>query len=372
MRKLTIGILAHVDAGKTTLVESILYKTGNIRKLGRVDHKDAFLDTFDLEKDRGITIFSKEAIFKTPNYEITLLDTPGHVDFSTDMERTLSVLDYAIMVISGTDGVQGHTETLWELLERYKVPTFIFINKMDMETAGSGAIMGELKKTLSDACIDFTVNKDSIEFMENIAILDEKLLDKYLKDGSVGKKDIIELINKRKVFPCYFGSALKLEGVEMLIKGIDQYTKASICPQEFGAKVYKISRDEQGNRLTHMKVTGGSLKVKMQISNSKESDNTGDINKPWEEKVDQIRLYSGEKFEVVDEVKAGSICTVVGLTKTYPGQGLGFEQDAAIPLLEPVLNYKIILPEESNVYSILSNLRMLEDEDPQLQIVWSE
>ncbi len=357
MKKLTIGILAHVDAGKTSLAESILYTSGNIRELGRVDHKDAFLDTFALERERGITIYSKQATFKTSNYEITLLDTPGHVDFSTEMERTLSVLDYAILVINASDGVQGHTETLWRLLKRYKIPTFIFVNKMDLQRVKQGTVMKDLKKLLSDACIDFTLDEKSNEFMESIAMSHEQLLEDYLDNGFVNPDNIVNMIRKRKVFPCYFGSALKIEGIDRLIYGIDKYSKAPSYPKAFAAKVYKISRDDQGKRLTYMKITGGSLKVKMQIN---------------QEKIDQIRIYSGDKYEGVDKVEAGSVCAVTGLNETYPGQGLGSSSDAIIPMLEPVLNYKIILPDECNVYSMLSDLHKLEDEDPQLQIVWSE
>lgn len=357
MKKLVIGIFAHVDAGKTTLAESILYKTGNIRKLGRVDHKDAFLDTFDLERERGITIYSKQAVFQSSNYKITLLDTPGHVDFSTEMERALSVLDYGILVINASDGVQEHTETLWRLLETYNVPTFIFVNKMDLNRSNHKAIMKEIKDLLSDSCIDFSGDKKSSEFMESLAMSDEGLLDIYLEKGSIEDGSIRDIIRKRKIFPTYFGSALKMEGIDTFIDGLDKYVKSPSYPKEFAGRVFNISRDEQGNRLTHMKITGGSLQVKKLIG---------------EEKVDQIRIYSGAKYDAVDEVEAGSICAVTGLNETFPGQGLGFESEDLLPMLEPVLNYKLILPEGANEYTMLSNLRELEDEDPQLQIEWSD
>ena len=357
MKKLVIGIFAHVDAGKTTLAESILYKTENIRKLGRVDHKDAFLDTFDLERERGITIYSKQAVFQSSNYKITLLDTPGHVDFSTEMERALSVLDYGILVINASNGVQEHTETLWRLLETYNVPTFIFVNKMDLNRSNHKAIMKEIKDLLSDSCIDFSGDKKSSEFMESLAMSDEGLLDIYLEKGSIEDGSIRDIIRKRKIFPTYFGSALKMEGIDTFIDGLDKYVKSPSYPKEFAGRVFNISRDEQGNRLTHMKITGGSLQVKKLIG---------------EEKVDQIRIYSGAKYDAVDEVEAGSICAVTGLNETFPGQGLGFESEDFLPMLEPVLNYKLILPEGANEYTMLSSLRELEDEDPQLQIEWSD
>ncbi len=367
MKKLIIGILAHVDAGKTTLAESILYLSGSIRELGRVDHKNAFLDTYELERARGITIFSKQAVFTYKDIAVSLLDTPGHVDFSAEMERTLQVLDYAILVISGRDGVQGHTETLWKLLVQYKIPTYIFVNKMDLDRADRKALIGELKKLLSDGCIDFNEQQHTKTFMEKLAMCDETLLDKYIATGEVEKKDIAQLITQRKIFPCYFGSALNLEGVETFLNGLAQFTKCPCYSDAFGARIYKIVRDDQGNRLTYMKITGGSLKVKMLLSNRNENET--DI---WEEKVDQIRIYSGSKYETVDEVEAGSVCAVIGISKTYPGQGLGIEAESNMPILEPVLNYQILLPPECNIYSMLSKLRELEEEDPQLHIVWSE
>ncbi len=342
MNRLVLGVLAHVDAGKTTLAESILYKTGSIRKLGRVDHRDTFLDTNEIERARGITIFSKQAIFTTKDLEVTLLDTPGHVDFSTEMERTLQILDYAILIISGSDGVQGHTETLWKLLGRYNIPTFIFVNKMDMEGTDKLLLLGELKDKLSEGCVDFSTDYTSRTFMENVAMSDEALLEKYLEEEVIETSDIADLISRRKIFPCYFGSALKIEGIDILIDGLERFVKSPTYPEDFGAKVYKISRDDQGNRITYMKITGGSLKVKMALSNSK-TDKSSDA---WEEKVDQIRIYSGDRYDTVEEVKAGAVCGVTGLTNTYPGEGLGIEKGSDIPLLEPILNYKIMTTEE--------------------------
>lgn len=380
MKKLVIGILAHVDAGKTTLAESMLYLTGSIRKLGRVDHKNAFLDNYELERARGITIFSKQAIFSYKDLIITLLDTPGHVDFSAEMERTLQVLDYAILVISGSDGVQGHTETLWKLLTRYKIPTFLFINKMDLDITDRQALMDDIKKKFHEGCVDFGEEQDVI-LMENLAMCDEELLDKYINYGIIDEKDITKLIIKRKAFPCYFGSALKIDGVEEFLNGLYRYTRCKNYPDAFGAKVYKISRDEQGNRLTYMKITGGSLKVKMPLTNRKDNQVDKDNNnlslnyKPkeiWEEKVDQIRIYSGSKFDTVDEIEAGDVCAVTGLSKTYPGEGLGIENDLDMPILKPVLTYQLILPPDCNAFSLLSQLRQLEEEDPTLHIVWHE
>lgn len=359
MNKLVIGILAHVDAGKTTLAESILYLTGSIRKLGRVDHKNTFLDTFELERARGITIFSKQAELSLKDKKVTLLDTPGHVDFSTEMERTLQILDVAILVVSGSDGVQGHTKTLWRLLERYKIPTFIFVNKMDLVETNRNDILFELKNSLCDGCVDFNMEQDKALWMENLAMCEEAVLEKYMERGTVAEEEAIDLIYERKVFPCYFGSALKLEGVEAFLEGLNKFTRLPYYSTEFGAKVYKISRDEQGNRLTHLKITGGSLKVKMPLS----IDN---------EKVDQIRIYSGVKYVSVDEVRAGMVCAVTGLTKTYAGEGLGIEEISLTPLLEPVLSYQILLPPNSDIPGMLLKLRQLEEEDPQLHIIWNE
>lgn len=355
-----IGLLAHVDAGKTTLAESLLYHTGAIRKMGRVDHQNAFLDTYELERARGITIFSKQAGFTLGDREVVLLDTPGHVDFSAEMERTLQILDYAVLIIGGTDGVQGHVETLWRLLRQYKIPVFLFINKMDQDGANPAEILKELQGRLDEKCIDFTASQPQEEFMENLAMCDETVLETYLEEGEISEKQIRELIARRNVFPCYFGSALKSQGIQEFLKGLETYTKVPDYPDTFGAKVYKISRDEKGSRLTHMKITGGSLKVKQVLS-----------GEDWEEKADQIRIYSGAGFEAVKEVPAGAVCAVTGLTRTHAGQGLGIEQTSGEPLLIPVLNYEIQLPEECDVHQMFLKLRQLEEEEPELHIVWN-
>lgn len=360
MKKLVTGILAHVDAGKTTLSEGLLYTSGAIRKIGRVDNRDAFLDTYAQERARGITIFSKQARLTFEDTEITLLDTPGHVDFSTEMERTLQVLDYAILVISALDGVQGHTDTLWKLLENYNIPTFIFVNKMDQPGTDGPWILQELKRRLDDGCVDFT-NDTSDSFYENAAMAEEAMVEEYLETGELSKEHIIGAIKNRKLFPCYFGSALKLQGIEELLKGIIAYSKEPEYGEHFAARVFKISRDEQGNRLTHLKVTGGSLKVKEMI-----------CTEEWEEKVNQIRFYSGNKFESVSEAKAGCICAVTGLSVTRPGEGLGEEWVEMPPVLEPVLTYRIRLPEGCDAAVMLPKLRMLEEEDPMLSIDWKE
>ncbi len=359
------GIVAHVDAGKTTLSESILYTSGAIRKMGRVDHGDAFLDTYKLERSRGITIFSKQALFSLGDTQITLLDTPGHVDFSAEMERTLQVLDYAILLISGADGVQGHTLTLWKLLKRYQIPTFLFVNKMDQPGTDEKALMEELKKRLDGNCVDFSGDRDTQEWQEQLAMCDETLLESYLEEGSVEEGEIPRLINERKLFPCFFGSALKMTGVQEFLQGLEKYIKMPEYPQEFGAKVFKIARDSQGNRLTYMKITGGSLKVKTVLRGQKDGEDR-------EEKADQIRIYSGEKYEMVNGASAGMVCAVTGLTFTYPGQGLGREAASDMPLLEPVLTYQIQLPPEYDVHKMLLNLRQLEEEEPLLHIVWNE
>ena len=364
-KHLTVGLLAHVDAGKTTLSESILYTCGAIRKMGRVDHGDAFLDTFELERSRGITIFSKQAVCTLGDTQITLLDTPGHVDFSAEMERTLQVLDYAILVISGADGVQGHTGTLWKLLERYQIPTFLFINKMDQPGTDEQALMTELKNRLDGNCLDFSCDRDTEEWQEQLAMCDERLLERYLEEGSVEEEEIPMLIRERKVFPCFFGSALKMTGVEVFLCGVEQYIRMPEYPAEFGAKVFKIARDPQGNRLTYMKITGGNLKVKTVFHGQKAGEEL-------DEKVDQIRIYSGEKYGAVNEAKAGTVCAVTGLTFTYPGQGLGIESASDMPVLEPVLTYQIQLPPECDVHKMLLNLRQLEEEEPLLHIVWNE
>ena len=366
-KRLCIGILAHVDAGKTTLSEAMLYTCGVIRKLGRVDSRDAFLDTYEMERERGITIFSKQAMLRTDDLEISLLDTPGHVDFSAEMERTLQVLDYAILVVSGMDGVQGHTRTLWKLLERYQVPTYLFINKMDQQGTDPAGLMTEIKEKLSDNCTDFgTEDKSSI--YESAALCEETLLNQYLEQGEISDRDIARLIVERKIFPCYFGSALKMDGVKSLLDGIRNY---GMCPEfgtELGARVFKILRDTQGSRLTYVKITGGALKVKDVLSYLPKNAEDGRIA----EKVNQIRIYSGEKYETVDVAEAGCICALTGLTGTYPGQGLGMEKDSPEPVLEPVLTYQMILPQEVHPAAFLPKLRMLEEEDPMLHVLWSE
>ena len=366
-KRLCIGILAHVDAGKTTLSEAMLYTCGVIRKLGRVDSRDAFLDTYEMERERGITIFSKQAMLRTDDLEISLLDTPGHVDFSAEMERTLQVLDYAILVVSGMDGVQGHTRTLWKLLKRYQVPTYLFINKMDQQGTDPAGLMTEIKEKLSDNCTDFgTEDKSSI--YESAALCEEALLNQYLEQGEISDRDIARLIVERKIFPCYFGSALKMDGVKSLLDGIRNY---GMCPKfgtELGARVFKILRDTQGNRLTYVKITGGALKVKDVLSYLPKNAEDGQIA----EKVNQIRIYSGEKYETVDVAEAGCICALTGLTGTYPGQGLGMEKDSPEPVLEPVLTYQMILPQEVHPAAFLPKLRMLEEEDPMLHVLWSE
>jgi ribosomal protection tetracycline resistance protein len=360
MKKLVFGILAHVDAGKTTLSEALLYTSGSIRKIGRVDKKDAFLDTYELERERGITIFSKQAQMSVKDMEMTLLDTPGHVDFSTEMERTLQVLDYAILVISGADGCQGHTETLWKLLTRYQIPVFVFINKMDQPGTEKEVLLAQLKKRLHEGCLDFSCT-DSEEFYENAAMTEEELLDHFLEYGSLTEEQIVEAIAERKIFPCFFGSALKLTGVEEFLSGIARYTKKRKYKEAFGARVFKIARDEQGSRMTYLKVTGGSLKVKDMIRTEE-----------WEEKVNQIRIYSGSKYHAVQEALPGTICAVTGLTNTKAGEGLGCEEGKTAAVLEPVLHYRINLPEGCDASQMIPKLRMLEEEDPQLHITWNE
>ncbi len=368
MKKLVIGILAHVDAGKTTLSESMLFLSGKIRKLGRVDNKDAYLDTYELERARGITIFSKQAMFDLQDTAVTLLDTPGHVDFSAEMERTLQVLDYAILVINGADGVQGHTQTLWRLLKKYQIPVFLFVNKMDQPGTEKESLLAELKSRLDDGCVDFT-DTASEEFYDQVAMCEESLMEQFLDEGEIPKEQLMQAIRKRQLFPCYFGSALKVEGIEEFMQGISEYTIEPEYGDDFGAKVFKIARDEQGNRLTYLKITGGMLKVKSQLSNEKEGMAKEEI---WQEKVNQIRLYSGQKFESVNELTAGSICAVTGLTKTHPGQGLGVEAASEVPVLEPVLSYQIILPDGVDKRSMLQKLRQLEEEVPELHIAWDE
>lgn len=362
-KRICTGLLAHVDAGKTTLSESMLYLSGKIRKLGRVDHQDAFLDTYELERARGITIFSKQAVFLWKDIEVILLDTPGHVDFSAEMERTLQVLDYAVLVISGSDGVQGHTATLWRLLKQYQIPTFIFVNKMDQDGTDRESILKELKKRLNEGCIDFSGASGrkgkSSEWFEELALCGEELLEEYLETGQIEKSSVAEAVCSRQVYPCYFGSALYAEGVEELLEGLGEYTINKEYLSDFGAKVYKIARDEQENRLTYLKVTGGILKVK-------------DILPDIEEKINQVRIYSGSKYKIVQEVTAGGICVVTGPEHTYPGQGIGAEEGLDMFVMEPVLTYQIQLPPDCDVHSMLQNLRQLEEEEPQLHIVWEE
>lgn len=360
MNKLVIGILAHVDAGKTSLSESLLYLSGRIRKFGRVDKGSAFLDNFELERARGITIFSKQAVFEAGDFQITLLDTPGHVDFSAEMERTLQVLDYAILVVSGADGVQGHTRTLWRLLAMYGIPAFIFINKMDLERFGRDQLMNMLKNQLDEGCVDFG-QAGTAAFFEQLAMCDEGLMETYLMAGRIDTHQIKEAIRWRRLFPCFFGSALRLEGVEAFIRGLTDYATAPVYPQEFRAKVFKISRDEKGNRLTHMKITGGRLKVRDVLSNG-----------TWEEKVNQIRIYSGRKYRAVSKADAGTVCAVAGLTRSRPGDGLGGEETSGRPVLEPVLTYQVIPPEGCDPKVILPKLRQVEEEDPELRVVWDE
>ena len=362
-KQLVIGILAHVDSGKTTLSEALLYGTGTIRKLGRVDHKDAFLDTDALEKARGITIFSKQALFTAGNTDFTLLDTPGHVDFSTETERTLQVLDYAVLVISGTDGVQSHTETLWRLLRRYRIPTFVFVNKMDLPGPGREALLTQLNRRLGDGFVDFGAEQADRD--EVLALCDERLMETMLDRGSLTDTDLIPAIARRHVFPCWFGSALKLQGVDALVEGLDRYTRPAPALEAFGAKVFKVSQDEQGNRLTWLRVTGGALKVKAQL--------TGEVDgEPWAEKANQLRLYSGAKFTLAECIGPGQVCAVTGLTKARPGEGLGAERDSDLPVLEPVLSYQVLLPEGADVHAALGKLHRLEEEEPQLHVVWNE
>ena len=362
MRKLVIGILAHVDAGKTTLSEGMLYTCGTLKRLGRVDHQDAFLDTEALERERGITIFSKQAVLPLSGVEVTLLDTPGHVDFSSEMERTLQVLDCAILVISGTDGVQGHTRTLWRLLERYHIPTLLFVNKMDLAGADRAVLMAELQR-LDSGCVDF--GQEGPGLQESVAMCDEGTLERYLERGRVEPEEIRALVEGRRLFPCWFGSALKLEGVAEFLEGVEQYAPRKCCPPQFGARVYKVARDAQGVRLTYLKITGGSLRVKTPLTG-------GEGEMRWEEKADQIRIYSGAKYRAVEEAEAGTVCAVTGLSRTRPGEGLGFEAAGQPPVLEPVLTYRLELPEGCDPHAALRQLRELEEEDPQLHILWDE
>lgn len=369
-KNVVVGILAHTDSGKTTLAESLLYLNGSIRKLGRVDYGNAFLDTYRLEKSRGITIFTKQAQLELPSKNVTLLDTPGHIDFSAEMERTLQVLDYAILVISGADGIQGHTKTLWKLLRRYHVPTFLFINKMDQEGTNQELLLKEVQQKLSENCIDFGQDKDSDAFFEQLAMCDEILMEAYLEEGSLESHIIKEKIREQKIYPCYFGSALKQEGVKELLAAMDENMLCKEYPKEFGARVFKIVRDEQNNRLTYMKITGGSLKVKMTLSSQKTQE-ASDSSK-WTEKVEQIRIYSGSQYTAVNEVEAGRVCAVTGLSKTFCGEGLGIETEPQLPMLEPVLTYKVKTPPECIVHTLFLQLCQLEEEVPELHVVWDE
>ncbi|MBR3149543.1 MAG: TetM/TetW/TetO/TetS family tetracycline resistance ribosomal protection protein [Eubacterium sp.] len=362
MKKITLGILAHVDSGKTTLSEAMLFRTGAISKLGRVDHRDSFLDTNSLERDRGITIFSKQAVMPFRDTQFTLLDTPGHVDFSAETERTLRVIDYAILVISATDGVQSHTLTLWRLLKKYKVPTFLFINKTDLDGADREFVMHQLKTRLSDCCVDFSDTKTS-EFFENVALCDDALLSRFYETERIEADNIISAVAQRKVFPCMFGSALKVEGVDEFLDCLYSYTKMPEYGESFGAKVYKISEDAQKNRLTFMKITGGALRVRDTLK-SKDGDDS--------EKVNQIRIYSGDKFTACDVAEAGTVCAVTGITFAKPGYGLGAEDDSALPILEPVLTYRVDILDGTDTHTVLSKMRILENEDPQLKVVWNE
>ena len=362
-KQIVLGILAHVDSGKTTLSEAMLYRAGVTRRLGRVDHKDAFLDTDALEKARGITIFSKQALLTASDTDITLLDTPGHVDFSTETERTLQVLDYAVLVVSGTDGVQSHTETLWRLLRRYHVPTFVFVNKMDLPGMERQELLAQLNRRLGEGFVDFGAEQADRD--EALALCDENLMDRMLDAGQLQDADLIPAIARRHVFPCWFGAALKLEGVDALLDGLDRYTRPAPALEAFGAKVFKVSQDEQGARLTWLRVTGGELKVKAQLTGEADGE-------PWAEKANQLRLYSGAKYTLVEAIGPGQVCAVTGLTKARPGEGLGAERDSDLPVLEPVLSYQVLLPEGADVHAALGKLHRLEEEEPQLHVVWNE
>ena len=362
-KQIVLGILAHVDSGKTTLSEAMLYRAGVTRRLGRVDHKDAFLDTDALEKARGITIFSKQALLTAGDTDITLLDTPGHVDFSTETERTLQVLDYAVLVVSGTDGVQSHTETLWRLLRRYHVPTFVFVNKMDLPGMERQELLAQLNRRLGEGFVDFGAEQADRD--EALALCDENLMDRMLDAGQLQDADLIPAIARRHVFPCWFGAALKLEGVDALLDGLDRYTRPAPALEAFGAKVFKVSQDEQGARLTWLRVTGGELKAKAQLTGEADGE-------PWAEKANQLRLYSGAKYTLAEAIGPGQVCAVTGLTKARPGEGLGAERDSDLPVLEPVLSYQVLLPEGADVHAALGKLHRLEEEEPQLHVVWNE
>ncbi len=362
MKRIVLGILAHVDSGKTTLSEALLYCTGNLSKLGRVDHQTSLLDNFELERKRGITIFSKQAILNYNDTEFTLLDTPGHVDFSAEAERTLQVLDYAILVISGTDGVQSHTATLWGLLKKYNVPCFIFVNKMDLDGADRERVLYDIRKKLSERCVDFT-DDGSDEFFESAALCSDELLNEYSERDSLSQDTLVKAVKGRRIFPCLFGSALRLEGIEPLIDCIDKYTEMNAYGDSFGARVYKISEDAQGNRLTHLKVTGGRLCVRDVLESEKNTDC---------EKVNQIRLYYGEKYRTSEVAEAGTVCAVTGISFAVTGDGLGLEKSGVMPVLQPVLTYRLNLPVDADAHTVLTKMRVLENEDPQLKVVWNE
>lgn len=355
---MVFGIMAHVDAGKTTLSEALLYHSGSIRKMGRVDNQDAFLDNYALERERGITIFSKQAQIRLGEQEITLLDTPGHIDFSAEMERTLQVLDYAILVVSGADGVQGHTRTLWQLLKRYQIPVFLFINKMDQLGTDKQLLLKELQENLSENCVDFS-ESHSESLYDSLAMCSEEAMEQFLEHEAIEIEEIQKLIQMRQVFPCFFGSALKEQGIDEFLEGIKTYCKVPVYSEEFGARVFKIARDEQGNRLTYLKITGGNLKVKTVLPGQ-------------QEKINQIRIYSGEKYTTAEEVEAGTVCALTGLSQTQPGEGFGIESQKSVPILEPVLTYQIELPKGTDAAAFLPKLRILEEEEPELHIVWDE
>ena len=365
MKRLVVGITAHVDSGKTTLSEALLYRTGEIRKLGRVDHQTAFLDTHPMERDRGITIFAHQASIDYGGASYTLLDTPGHVDFSAETERTMQVLDYAILVISGTDGVQSHTETLWKLLERYHVPVFLFVNKMDLAGADRAAVLEQLQTRLSSRCVDFS-RDGSDGFYEQAALLEESWMDTYLEQGSIAPEQLARGVAARKIIPCYFGAALKLEGVDEFLEGLHRYTLEQAYPAQFGARVFKIASDEKGNRLSYLKITGGRLRVRDGISYAASN------GKEMQEKISQIRIYAGAKFETRDAAPAGTVCAVTGLSRTFIGQGLGSAADGIAPVLEPVLRYGVQLPEGVHPTDALKQLAQLEEEDPALHVVWND
>lgn len=366
MRQLVCGILAHVDAGKTTLSEAMLYHTGAIRKLGRVDHKDTFLDTHAIERSRGITIYSKQAQLTLPQTQITLLDTPGHIDFSAETERALQVLDYAVLLISGTDGVQSHTETLWHLLRRYRIPTFVFVNKTDLPGVSMDALMEKMQKKLSSSFVNFSTERNTDSFTESLAVCSESLMTEILEMGAYQTETLIRAIAAQEVVPCLFGSALRLQGVEELLTALDTLTREPPRGDSFAARIYKVGEDEQGNRLTYLKLTGGVLSVRDVLSG------TARDGSAWSEKVNQLRVYGGAKFQTVQQMTPGMICAVTGLTQTYAGMGLGEEPDASAPMLEPVLSYKVVYPTELDAHTVLSRLRRLEEEDPQLHAVWNE